>query len=60
MLAVIAAALFFIAFVINASGAAVEPIVSPTSLMLLGLTLVALQLAGIGPAFRTNYRRRRD
>jgi hypothetical protein len=56
MLAVIAAALFFIAFIINASGTAVDPILSPTSLMLLGLTLVALQLAGIGPAFR--YRRR--
>ena len=58
MLAVIAALLFFIAFVINATGTSVDPILSPTSLMLAGLTLLALQLAGIGPAFRYNYRRR--
>lgn len=59
MLAVIAAVLFFIAFVINAAGTDVEPVLSPTSLSLLGFTLLALQLAGIGPAFRLGgYRRR--
>jgi hypothetical protein len=52
MFAVIAALLFFIAFIINAAGIGVEPILSPTSLMLAGLTLLALHLTGIGPALR--------
>jgi len=59
MLAVVAAALFAIAFVVNASGTSVSTILGPTSLMLAGLTLVALQLAGIGPAYSWRPRRRK-
>jgi hypothetical protein len=57
MFAVIAALLFAIAFIINAAHTAVDPILSPTSLLLAGLVFLALHHAGIGPAF--SYRRRR-
>ena len=52
MLAIIAAILFAIAFIISASGAAVNAIFDPTSLLLVGLALLALHLAGIGSGWR--------
>ena len=58
MLAVIAAILFAIAFIINAASVSTDAIFSPLSLMLVGLALVALHLAGIGPAFSYSRRKR--
>jgi hypothetical protein len=55
MLAIIAAILFAIAFIINATGTAVTAIFDPTSLLLVGLALVALHLAGVGSGW--NWRR---
>jgi hypothetical protein len=52
MLAIIAAILFVIAFIINATGTSVSAIFDPTSLMLVGLALVALHLVGIGSDWR--------
>ncbi|GAB3107977.1 hypothetical protein GCM10027160_05360 [Streptomyces calidiresistens] len=58
MLALVAAVLFGIAFIIHATGTATEAIFSATGLMLVGLTLVALHLAGVG-AGRTAWAGRR-
>jgi len=53
MLGIIAAILFFIAFIIHAAGVSVSTaIFTPTSLMLLGLTCLALHLAGVGSGWR--------
>jgi hypothetical protein len=52
MLAIIAAVLFAIAFIINASSAAVSAVFDPTSLLLVGLALLALHLAGVGSGWR--------
>jgi hypothetical protein len=52
MLAIIAAILFAIAFIINATGTAVNAIFDPTSLLLVGLALLALHLAGVGGNWR--------
>ena len=57
MLAIIAAVLFAIAFIINAASIATSAVFSPESLMLVGLALVALHLAGIGT--NVSYSRRR-
>jgi hypothetical protein len=48
MLAVLAAIVFGVAFVFNATGGATDRIFSVTGLLLLGLTLLALHQAGIG------------
>jgi hypothetical protein len=48
MLAILAAIVFGIAFVFNATGRATDRIFSVTSLLILGLILLALQLALIG------------
>jgi hypothetical protein len=48
MLGYVAAVLFFIAFLINASSTATSAVFSPTSLMLAGLACLALHLAGVG------------
>jgi hypothetical protein len=48
MLAVLAAIVFGVAFVFNATGRATDRIFSVTGLLLLGLTLLALHQAGIG------------
>ncbi|MEO3752702.1 hypothetical protein [Streptomyces sp. B6B3] len=58
MLAVAAAVLFGIAFIINASDTTTEDIFTPTSLMFVGLTLLALHLAGIGSGWSARARRR--
>jgi hypothetical protein len=48
MLAVLAAIVFGIAFVINATGMATDRVFSVTGLVLLGLALLALHQAGLG------------
>jgi hypothetical protein len=52
MLAIIAAVLFAIAFIINATGTSVSAVFDPTSLLLVGLALLALHLAGVGSGWR--------
>jgi len=59
MLALIAAVLFAIAFIINAAGVATDAVFSPLSLMLVGLALLAFHLTGNGPAMPAYRRRRR-
>ena len=51
MLAILAAIVFGIAFVFNATGRVTDRIFSVTSLLILGLILLALQLALIGSAW---------
>jgi hypothetical protein len=51
MLAIVAAVLFGIAFVINATGAVTDAAFSVTGLLLLGLACLALHQAGIGSAW---------
>jgi hypothetical protein len=58
MLAIIAAVLFAIAFILNAASIATDAVFAPLSLTFVGLTLLALHLAGIGPT-QTVPRRRR-
>ncbi|MEV0252937.1 hypothetical protein AB0H82_01485 [Streptomyces sp. NPDC050732] len=48
MLAFGAAVLFVIAFVIHATETSTEAVFSPTSLMLVGLALLAAHSAGVG------------
>ena len=50
MFGIIAAILFAIAFILHATATATSVVFSPESLVLLGLALLALHLAGIGPA----------
>jgi hypothetical protein len=59
MLAVAAAVIFAIAFIINAVGIATDQAFSTTGLMLLGLTCLALHQAGFGPGWRAPRGRRR-
>ncbi|MEV7320085.1 hypothetical protein [Streptomyces sp. NPDC093970] len=54
---IIAAVLFFIAFLINAADISTNDTFTSTNVMLLGLTALALHVAGIGTGW--NYRRRR-
>lgn len=58
MLGFAAAVLFAIAFIINASDTAVDTLFAPTSLMLLGLALLALHVAGVGAGWAPRGRRR--
>ncbi|MEU4063887.1 hypothetical protein AB0F25_15875 [Streptomyces wedmorensis] len=48
MLGIVAAVLFFVAFLINAAVISTNDTFSSTNVMLLGLTALALQVAGIG------------
>jgi hypothetical protein len=59
MLAVIAAVVFVIAFILRLTGTATGAAISPASLLFVGLTLVALHLAGWGPGWKWSGRRRR-
>lgn len=59
MLAVIAAVVFVIAFILRLTGTATDAAISPDSLLFVGLTLVALHLAGLGPGWKWSGRRRR-
>jgi hypothetical protein len=58
MFAIIAAVLFAIAFILNAANVATDSIFAPLSLTFVGLALLALHLAGIGPAETFGRRRR--
>jgi hypothetical protein len=58
MLALIAAVLFVIAFILNAAAVSTSAVFSPLSLMLAGLALLALHLTGQGPAIPSARRRR--
>ncbi|HZX39124.1 MAG TPA: hypothetical protein VFF37_12440 [Streptomyces sp.] len=59
MLAFAAAALFVIAFIIHVTETSTEAIFSPTSLMLVGLALLALHLGGAGSGLSARGRGRR-
>ncbi|MEU2057638.1 hypothetical protein [Streptomyces bungoensis] len=48
MLGLVAAALFFISFLINAADISTNHVFSSVNIMLLGLTALALHVAGIG------------
>jgi hypothetical protein len=50
MLAVAAAVLFALGFLFTATGTSVPAVISPTSLLLLGLACLALHQAGFGTA----------
>ena len=54
----IAAILFAIAFFINGSGTSTNAWFTPTSLMLAGLTCLALHLLGVGTGWYSHSRRR--
>ena len=55
MLAIVAAIIFAVAFIIRATGTATDAVFAPGSLVLAGLALLALHQAGIGAKWR--YRR---
>ncbi|MFI6148586.1 hypothetical protein [Streptomyces sp. NPDC051109] len=48
MLGIAAAVLFFVAFLLNAAHIATNDVLSSTNFMLIGLTALALHLAGLG------------
>ncbi|MFF3846599.1 hypothetical protein [Streptomyces sp. NPDC002328] len=58
MLAIIAAVAFFIAFLINAAEISTNDAFTSTNIMLIGLTLLALHVAGIGSGWAVRGRRR--
>jgi hypothetical protein len=57
MLGYVAAVLFIIAFLLNATSTATSVVFSPTSLMLAGLACLALHLAGVGTGWSASRRR---
>jgi predicted Co/Zn/Cd cation transporter (cation efflux family) len=59
MLAIAAAIVFAIAFLINATSTATSAVFSPPSLLLVGLVCLALHLAGLGSGLSVPRRRRR-
>ncbi|MGW1724039.1 hypothetical protein ACWCQK_14035 [Streptomyces sp. NPDC002306] len=58
MLAIVAAVLLFIAFLINAADISTNDVFTSTNVMLLGLTALALHLAGVGTGWAARGRRR--
>ncbi|MEJ8638887.1 MULTISPECIES: hypothetical protein [Streptomyces] len=58
MLGIAAAVLFFIAFLINAAEISTNDTFTATNIMLIGLMLLGLQVAGIGSSWSTRSRRR--
>jgi len=56
MLAIIAAILFAVAFILHVTATSTSVVFAPLSLVLVGLVLLALHLAGWGPA-KYSYRR---
>ncbi|WP_329612163.1 hypothetical protein OG244_01565 [Streptomyces brevispora] len=59
MFGIISAVLFFIAFLINAADIATNDAFSSVNVMLLGLTALALHVAGIGNGWGAGRSRRR-
>jgi hypothetical protein len=59
MLGFVAAVLFIIAFLINATSTTTSAVFSPTSLLLAGLAFLALHLAGVGTKWSVPKRRAR-
>jgi hypothetical protein len=59
MLAIIAAILFAIAFLLNATSTSTSAVFEPMSLLLVGLACLALHLAGIGTGWKVPGRRGR-
>jgi hypothetical protein len=59
MLAIVAAILFAIAFLLNAANTATSSVFSPMSLLLAGLACLALHVAGIGTGWKVPSRKRR-
>jgi hypothetical protein len=58
LLAIAAAVLFFISFLINAAEISTNDVFTSTNVMLLGLTVLALHLAGVGTSWAARGRRR--
>ncbi|WP_320781758.1 hypothetical protein [Streptomyces sp. CRN 30] len=58
MLAIVAAVLFFIAFLINAADISTNDIFTSVNFMLVGLALLALHVGGIGSGWAARGRRR--
>ncbi|MET8878998.1 hypothetical protein [Streptomyces rubiginosohelvolus] len=59
MLGIAAAVLFFIAFLINAADISTNDVFASTNVMLIGLMLLALHVAGVGASTRIGGSRRR-
>ncbi|MGR8007980.1 hypothetical protein [Streptomyces hypolithicus] len=60
MLAIAAAVLFFIAFILNAADISTNDVFSSVNIMLIGLALLALHVAGIGSGWGGRGRGRRN
>jgi len=58
MLGIIAAIIFVIAFLLNATSTATNAVFAPSSLLLVGLACLALHLAGVGTGWKVPSRRR--
>jgi hypothetical protein len=58
MLAIAAAVIFGIAYILNVTNTDTEVAFSPTSLMFVGLVCAALHLAGVGSGWSAPRRRR--
>ncbi|MFG2476105.1 hypothetical protein [Streptomyces fagopyri] len=58
MLGIVAAVLLFIAFLINAADISTNDVFTSTNVMLIGLALLALHVAGIGSGWAARGRRR--
>jgi hypothetical protein len=59
MLAVVAAIIFFVAFIIRATSTATDAVLAPLSLLFIGLVCLALHQAGWGTGWSVPRRRRR-
>jgi hypothetical protein len=58
MLAVIAAIVLFVAFILHAAHIATDAVFAPTSLLFIGLVCLALHVAGYGTGWWVPRRRR--
>jgi len=59
MLGYIAAAIFIIAFILNAASVSTDVVFAPMSLLLAGLACLALHLAGVGTGWSLSGRGKR-
>lgn len=58
LLAIAAAVVFAIAFLLNATSTTTDAVFSPMSLLFVGLVCLALHLAGVGTGWKVPRRRR--